>query len=145
MKYYSHHLLTFQIVNNRLKENTILVTRSENLTTWSSCRHFVLSTFILSFPTSLLLFLSTEFQWVSFHQQNIFNSNLCHFFSSRVMRFCIRNSLNRICASAPIFLVVTLYFYLYGERNIKPFQAVHVPLRTIFVISTCEGGTLFKT
>jgi len=61
------------------------------------------------------------------------------------MRFCIRNLLNRIGASAPIFLVVTLYFYLYDERNIKSFQAVHVPVGTIVVISTCEGRTLLIT
>jgi len=49
VKHYLYNLLTFQIVHNRLKENTFLVTRSENLTTWPSCRHF-------------------ELQWVSFHQ-----------------------------------------------------------------------------
>jgi len=66
-------------------------------------------------------------------------------FLSEVMRFWIRNLLNRDCASAPIFLVVTLYFYLNGERNTKQFQAVYMSVRTILAISTCDGRTLPRT
>jgi len=43
------------------------------------------------------------------------------------------------------FFIVTLCFYLYGERNVKPFQAVYVSIRTIFVLSTCDGRTLART
>jgi len=33
MTYYSHNLHIIQIINNRLKEHTFLVTQSENVTT----------------------------------------------------------------------------------------------------------------
>jgi len=34
---------------------------------------------------------------------------------------------------------------LYGERNIKLFQAVYVSVRTILSTFTCEGRTLLRT
>jgi len=60
------------------------------------------------------------------------------------MRFWIRNLLNRDCASAPILLVLTLYNYLNGERNIKLFQAVYVSVRTILAFLLVTGGLFLE-
>ena len=141
VKYYLHSLHIFKIVNNKLKENTFVITRSENLTTWPSCRHFVLSTFILSISTSLPFFLSSEFQWVSFHQQNFFTQSYAIF-------------RQKLCDFEIHWTEVVLVHPFFGRYVIlllewwKEYKAISSSIRVgqdDFLISICDGRTLPTT